>query len=88
MIFFSNPAFQNLSDQKMEFLMNFMNQKKPAAPKEMMALLMAFLNRARGEGIRFSPDETSLLVEYLKQSMSPADRRKADFLLSMFKSRS
>ena len=42
--FFSqNPAFQNISPEKLAFLMNFMNQEKPNSSRDMMAFLMNFV---------------------------------------------
>ena len=46
--FFSqNPAFQNISPEKLAFLMNFMNQEKPNSSRDMMAFLMNFVAKAK-----------------------------------------
>ena len=51
--FFSqNPAFQNISPEKLAFLMNFMNQEKPNSSRDMMAFLMNFV--AKSQKIRIS----------------------------------
>ncbi|MCD7980912.1 MAG: hypothetical protein LUF32_01110 [Clostridiales bacterium] len=83
----TNPAFQNLTPEKLEFILNFMNQKKTGNAKDMMALLMAFSGKAKSKGIRFSENETDFIIEHLKESMSPEERRKTDLILNMMKNR-
>ena len=80
-----NPAFQNLSPEKLQFLTSFMGQQKSNNANEMMALLMAFSNRAKGQGIQFSQEETDFIIEHLKENMSPQDRQKTDMILRMMK---
>lgn len=81
----NNPAFQNLSPEKLEFLMNFMGQQKTNNAKDMMAMLMAFSNKAKGQGIQFSSNETDFIIEHLKESMSPQERQRVDMILNMMK---
>lgn len=81
----NNPAFQNLSPEKLQFLMNFMGQQKTNNAKDMMALLMAFSNKAKGQGIQFSQNETDFIIEHLKESMSPQERQRVDMILNMMK---
>ena len=38
-VFKTNPVFQNLSPEKLSFLMNFANSKKPTEMKDMMPSL-------------------------------------------------
>lgn len=40
-VFKTNPVFQNLSPEKLSFLMNFANSKKPTEMKDMMPFLLA-----------------------------------------------
>ncbi len=80
-----NPAFQNLSPEKLQFLTSFMGQPKSNNANEMMTLLMAFSSRAKGQGIQFSQEETDFIIEHLKENMSPRDRQKTDMILKMMK---
>ncbi|MCC8029510.1 MAG: hypothetical protein LIO75_06930 [Lachnospiraceae bacterium] len=81
----NNAAFQNLSPEKLQFLMSFMNQKKSNNAKDMMAILTAFSGKAKNQGIRFSDNETDFIIEHLKESMSPEERRKTDMILRMMR---
>ncbi len=46
----NNPAFQNLSPEKLQFLTNFMGQEKSGNARDMMNLLMAFSGTAKKTG--------------------------------------
>ena len=45
--FNQNPVFQNMSPDKISFLMNFANSKKPATMKEMAPFLLGTINQAK-----------------------------------------
>ena len=84
-IFQNNPAFDNLSPEKLAFLMNFANAKKPTQMQEMMPFLMSSMNQAKKENIQFTPSESDLLIEILKQSLSPAEAKKVDMVMQIMK---
>ena len=86
-MFQNNPAFANLTPEKMNFLMNFANTKKPTQMQEMMPFLLASMNQAKKENIQFSPTETDLLIEVLKQSLSPEEAKKADMIINFMKNK-
>ena len=48
-------------------------------------MIMGAVNSAKQEGISFSPNETDLIVEILKQNMSPEEQRKADQILMLMR---
>lgn len=84
-LFQNNPAFDNLSPEKLAFLMNFANAKKPTQMQEMMPFLMASMNQAKKENIQFTPSESDLLIEILKQSLAPEEAKKVDMLMRLIK---
>ena len=69
-VFKTNPVFQNLSPEKLSFLMNFANSKKPTEMKDMMPFLLGTLSSAKKQNIQFTKPETELMISILKQSMS------------------
>ena len=46
---------------------------------------MLFRSAAKKEGISFSPNETDMIVEILKQNMNPEEQRKAEQLLHIMR---
>ena len=51
-VFKTNPVFQNLSPEKLSFLMNFANSKKPTEMKDMMPFLLGTLSSAKKQNNR------------------------------------
>ena len=81
----NNPAFNNLSPEKLAFLMNFANEKKPTQMQEMMPFLMSAMNQAKKENILFTPSESDLLIDILKKNLSPEEARKIDLMMRIMK---
>ena len=83
--FMNNPAFKNLSPEKLTFLMNFANAKKPSQMQEMIPFLMSSMNQAKKENIQFTPSESDLLIEILKQNLSPEEAHKVDMMMRIMR---
>lgn len=83
----NNPQLNNISPEKLQFLMEMANQQKGSNPKDMASALMSASSAAQKSGVGFDSTETDLIVEVLKQNMSDNDKKKADMILSMMKSR-
>lgn len=84
--FNNNDKFANISPEKLNFLMQFAAQNKSGDAKEMSNMMMGAVNAAKKEGIQFTPNETDLIIEVLKQNMSPEEQRKVDQILLMMRS--
>ena len=81
----NNRNLSNISPEKLEFLMKFAAQNKSGNAKEMSNMILGAANAAKKEGISFTPNETDLIVEILKQNMNPEEQRKADQLLHIMR---
>ncbi len=85
--FTNNPRLNNISPEKLQFLMEMASQPQGATPKDMMSSLMSAANAAKDKGVKFDNSETDLIVEVLKQNMSDSDKSKADMILNMMRKR-
>ena len=65
--------------------MQFAAQNKSGNAKEMSNMILGAANAAKKEGISFSPNETDMIVEILKQNMNPEEQRKAEQLLHIMR---
>lgn len=83
----NNPMLKNMSPEKMQFLMNFANAKKPTDMKEMMPFLLSTMSSAKKNNIQFTDPETELLITILKQNMSADEAAKADKIIAMMNNR-
>ena len=81
----NNPQLNNISPEKLQFLMEMASQNPGSTPKDMMSALTAASSAAQNKGVSFDNSETELIVEVLKMSMPEGERRKADMILSMMK---
>ena len=85
--FMNNPLFQTISPEKQAFLKNFAMQT-PQNPKNANSLasqLSAAAMDAKQQGLSFSDMETTMLINILKQNMSPEEQQKADRIIALAK---
>lgn len=83
--FKNNENLENISPEKLNFLMQFAARNKSGNAKEMSNMIMGAMSDAKKEGIQFTPNETDLIIEVLKQNMSPEEQRKAEQLLMLMR---
>lgn len=82
---FNNQLFQNLSPEKLKFLMEFQNMQKPTQTSQAGNFFANTMQQAKQDGIQFSQEESNLLIDLLMQNMSEQERQKAQLLLMMLK---
>ena len=81
----NNPQLSSIDPQKLNFLMSLASENPPNNTKDMANVLMNAASSAKKSGMEFTPSETDLLVELLKQNMSPAEQKKANQIMSLMK---
>ncbi|MBU5472680.1 hypothetical protein [Roseburia sp. MSJ-14] len=82
----NNPQLQNISPEKLALLMNLAQNNSPKeTPQEMAESLKNASETAQKQGINFSSNEREMIVEVLKQNMSPQEQKKVDLLMQMLK---
>lgn len=82
----NNPQLQNISPEKLALLMNLAQNNSPKeTPQEMAESLKTASETAQKQGINFSSNEREMIVEVLKQNMSPQEQKKVDLLMQMMK---
>lgn len=83
----NNPLLQNMSPEKLQFLINFATAKKPVTINEMMPFMLNSISSAKKEHIQFTQPESELLIQILKQNMSPEEAAKADKIIRLMNER-
>lgn len=82
----NNPQLQNISPEKLALLMELAkNNSSTGSPQEMAASLKNASETAQKEGINFSSNERDMIIDVLKQGMSPQEQKKVDLLMQMMK---
>lgn len=81
---FQNPAFANMNPEKMQFLLSFAQQNKPANPKDIMPFLMANMKQAKAQNLNFTKPEVQLICEMLSKDLPETERQRVQKLMALF----
>ena len=81
------PQFQQLSEEKKQFLIEFAMADHGNNANSAAQSLMQAIQTAKGKNISFSKEESSLLIEVLKQNMSKEEAARTDKMLKMAQNR-
>ncbi len=81
--FMNSPAFRALPKEKQQFLEQFAAQHTSGNVNDLAAELAAAATDAKKRGLQFTDRETTLLINILKQNMSPAEQAKADRIIQL-----
>lgn len=68
---------------KLKFLMNFAQTEKPVNISQAMPFLLANMNQAKKQNIRFSNEEICLITEILTKDFSEEEKKKVKKIMSM-----
>ncbi len=82
----NNPALQGMDPQKLQFILSFLQKDKPADMKSAMPFLLANMNLARKQNLRFSRPEIQLISEILSKDLPPAEQERVQKMLAMMQS--
>lgn len=82
--FFSTPEFQKLHPVKKQIIQELVSNQETMSPETMLPKVMTINKELSKRNLNFSKEESSLLIQILKQSMSPSDQQKVDLLMGLF----
>ena len=82
--FFSTPDFQKLHPVKKQIIQELVSDRDSMSPETMLSKVMTINKELSKRNLNFSKEESSLLIQILKQSMSPSDQQKVDLLMGLF----
>ena len=81
--FLDNPAFANLSPEKMQFLLSFAQKEKPVNMKDVMPFLLSNMRQAKKNNINFTKPEVELICELLAKDLLPTEQARVRQLMSL-----
>lgn len=79
----NHPALKNMDPVKVELIKTAAAQTSGKSGKALAPVLMALITNANKKGIRFSPDEISLILELMKEGKSPQEQEQIDRTIQM-----
>ena len=81
---FQNPAFANMSPEKMQFLLSFAGQSKPTNTKDIMPYLLANMKQANAQNLDFTKPEVQLICELLSKDLPEEEQKRVQKLMALF----
>lgn len=78
-----DPRLKKLDPKKLDVLTEFSERLKRTPGPQMLSALLSFQMEANQKGIRFSDEETDILVTILSSHMPPSEQKKLS-VLKMF----
>ena len=81
---FQNPAFANMSPEKMQFLQSFARNTKTPNSKDIMPFLLANMKQAKAQNLDFTRPEVQLICEMLSKDLPEAERARVQKLMALF----
>ena len=82
---FSNPAFSNMSPEKMQFLLSFAQKDKPVNMKDVIPFLLLSMRQSKEQNLDFTKPEIEILCELLSKDLPPAEKQRVQMLMKLMK---
>ena len=79
----NNPAMKNLDPAKLELIRMAASRTSGKTGKDLAPVMLALITGANKQGIRFSPDEITLILEILKEGKSKEEQEQIDRTVQM-----
>lgn len=81
----NNPKLAGMDKSKLEMLQNLAMQGEGKNASEILPFLMNAASRGKSNGLHFSPDEISAVLEVLKMGKSPQEAAKMDRIVNLMR---
>ncbi len=78
-----HPALKNLDPVKMEAIRMVAEETRGKSSRELAPIMMALITSANKRGIRFTRQETNLIIEIMKEGKTQQEKDQLDQMFSM-----
>lgn len=78
-----HPMLQKMDPAKLELIRTAATKTNGKSGNDLPPILLALITNANKKGIRFSPDEISLILELLKEGKSKEEQMQIDKTVRM-----
>ena len=79
----NHPLLNGMDPDKLNFIMTFASKDKPKNMRDAMPFLIANMNIAKKENIKFSNSEIRLIADILCKDLSTTEKEKVQRIMSM-----
>lgn len=81
---FSTPEFNRLHPVKQQIIKEVAKNNQHTSPETMLPKILSINKELTKRNLNFTKEETTLLINIMKENMSPAERQKVDMLMGLF----
>ena len=78
---------KNMDPVKLELIRSAASKTKGKSGKALAPVMMALITSANKKGIRFTPDEMTMIISILKEGKSKEEQARIDQMLKMMHGR-
>lgn len=79
----NDPMLKNMDPIKVELIKTAAAQTSGKSGRALVPVLMTLITNANKKGIRFSPDEISLILELIKEGKTQKEKEQIDRTIQM-----
>lgn len=79
----NHPAMKDIDPVKLELIKTAAQQTAGKSGNSLAAVMMALITSAGKRGIQFTPEETSLILEILKEGRSDEEKNQIDTMVNL-----
>ena len=79
----TDPTLKGMDPRKLSFLMEMTREAGKQSQDTLLPFLMTMMSQSREQGLNFSDAEMNLILQVLRQRMSPAEQGRMDMILKM-----
>ncbi|MEE1312142.1 MAG: hypothetical protein UHS41_00105 [Lachnospiraceae bacterium] len=81
----NDARVRNIPPEKLTVMALLMEQANGKTPEEFLPILLRTSQSLEKAGMSFTKEETNLIIDVLKEGMTPAEKQKLAFLQSLMK---
>ncbi|MGL6197720.1 MAG: hypothetical protein ACRC3H_02180 [Lachnospiraceae bacterium] len=81
----NSDAFKNMDPLKVELIKKAAAQTKGKSGNALAPVLMALITNANKQGVRFTPDEATLIINIMKEGKPAQEQAQMDQMINMVK---
>ncbi len=79
----NNPAFKDIDAKKLAILVELMNNSEGKKMQDLIPVIMSANSKLNSMGLKFSNDETNLMMDLLTKDMSEDEKQKVNKMKTM-----
>ena len=77
----NHPAMKNLDPVKLELIRTAARQTRGKSGKALAPVMLSLIVSANKRGIRFTPEETDLILAIMKEGKSDSEKKQIDHMV-------